>query len=1245
MDNKFYYKTPALMLMMLAGTTTVAYAAENEVQTPDTQKPATTTTAAKPTAKTTTVTAAKQAKPVNVIATKDLTKQQSLTAQYSLSQVKKNTNVQPSVTKTVVKPTTQPVAKTTVTKPVVKTTTQPVAKTVATKPVVKPTAQPVTKTVATKPVAKTTAQPVAKTVATKPVAKTTAQPVAKTVATKPVAKTTAQPVAKTVATKPVAKTTAQPVTAKKAILSTRKVRTLTRTAPVKAKNVDNMSVNEYIKYNNWAVPKYEESYFDSPQIAYRNGVGKPEGIVAHETANPTSTIDGEINYMKNNYENAFVHAFVDDKRIVEVANTDYLSWGAGPQANPRFINVELVRVYGKDAFSRSINNYADYFATNLLYYGLPLDNADYDGEGTVWNHKAVSNFLGGTDHTDPIGWFEANNYTFDEFYSLVTDKYNQKLNSNVAPTPAPTPVTPKPVPTTPAVKPVAVSPVKTSTEQRMAKIKSATADVYTTVSDKATTKAGNKADTAYYVNKKAEYNGDTYYALTDENKIPRGWVKANDTTSAAITNETATSKRFVVNSKATNIYTTPWGSAKQAKASLKPFIGKDFVAQKTVKVGATPFYYGTVNAIAGWVNFSDLSAKLPPVVKPAVKPAVKPVTKPAVKPAVKPVTKPAVKPAVKPVTKPAVKPAVKPVAKPAVKPAIKPVAKPVTQLVNTSNERRIAKIKSDRADIFTSITEKATAKAGSKSNTAYYVNKKAVFNGVTYYALTDDANIPRGWVKAADTISYAITPETKTSNKFTLNNKATNLLTTPWGSTNQVKANVKSQIGKVFTASKFVKVGTTPFYFGTVNTLTGWISADQLNTITPVKANAPIKVTEMKNVKLIGRTDARNTVLYPNINSTKKASTKPVDMAFYINQSAKKNNEKFFSLSDHKNKFIGWISDTFIKEKPYTTVSWTKAAYKIKKPTGFIYTMPDGSKAQRIKQLNALKTNIVHVIRTDKVGHTLWHKILLPDNTTGYVADSDLFSQNIQYVKAPESLNVAVTKQLRLQNKAMNTGPKVIYSTPQRAYNERLASANEIKAQLSTKDKMDDAQLKYQFLDLGQSEGISAKQLNKLLIGKGALENQGAAFAIAAKQFKINEIYLIAHAILETGHGKSRLANGLGISADNKHIVPNAKKKYYNMYGSKAIDNNVELGGITYAKQNGWDSVSKAIIGGAKYVREAYINQGQRTLHQMRWNPEHSATHQYATDISWASQNARTIARLYNTIGIEGKNYIVHDYK
>lgn len=127
-----------------------------------------------------------------------------------------------------------------------------------------------------------------------------------------------------------------------------------------------------------AAPKIEEDYTSYfPKYAYRNGVGRPEGIVVHDTANDRSTINGEISYMKNNYQNAFVHAFVDGDRIIETAPTDYLSWGVGAVGNPRFINVEIVHTHDYASFARSMNNYADYAATQLQYYGLKPDSAEY----------------------------------------------------------------------------------------------------------------------------------------------------------------------------------------------------------------------------------------------------------------------------------------------------------------------------------------------------------------------------------------------------------------------------------------------------------------------------------------------------------------------------------------------------------------------------------------------------------------------------------------------------------------------------------------------------------------------------------------------------------------------------------------------------------------------------------------------------------------------------------------------------
>lgn len=63
-------------------------------------------------------------------------------------------------------------------------------------------------------------------------------------------------------------------------------------------------------------------------------------------------------------------------------------------------------------------------------------------------------------------------------------------------------------------------------------------------------------------------------------------------------------------------------------------------------------------------------------------------------------------------------------------------------------------------------------------------------------------------------------------------------------------------------------------------------------------------------------------------------------------------------------------------------------------------------------------------------------------------------------------------------------------------------------------------------------------------------------FINAAKSKHVNEVYLISHALLETGAAKSELANGVEIDG----------KKYYNFYGVGALDSDPIKTGAEYAK-------------------------------------------------------------------------------
>ena len=191
-------------------------------------------------------------------------------------------------------------------------------------------------------------------------------------------------------------------------------------------------VNNYISSKNIKPAKITKSIWSGfPKNKYRHGKAKPEGVVVHETANPSSTIYNEIAYMKRNYNNAFVHSFVDGSRIINIANTDYLAWGVGFPGNARFVQFEQVEVHSKSAFAHEIANAAWYTAYLLNEYNLKPNDAAYDGKGTVWSHGSVASHLGGSSHTDPVGYYSTTGkkyfgqkYTMAAFYQMVKKYYN-----------------------------------------------------------------------------------------------------------------------------------------------------------------------------------------------------------------------------------------------------------------------------------------------------------------------------------------------------------------------------------------------------------------------------------------------------------------------------------------------------------------------------------------------------------------------------------------------------------------------------------------------------------------------------------------------------------------------------------------------------------------------------------------------------------------------------------------------------
>ena len=187
------------------------------------------------------------------------------------------------------------------------------------------------------------------------------------------------------------------------------------------------TINEYIQQNN-IQPKQIQRVNGTFNVKIDYRIGKPEGVVIHETATQGATAWNEVTYFNREWPNiqSYVHAFADANNILQIHDTDYGVWGAGPWANSRMVQIELCQENTWDAFARSVNNQAYFTAVMLKKYGLTPSLADGKGYGTIWSHYAINQYhpsAGG--HVDPITYFNKWGYTMWQFYQLVQYHYNQ----------------------------------------------------------------------------------------------------------------------------------------------------------------------------------------------------------------------------------------------------------------------------------------------------------------------------------------------------------------------------------------------------------------------------------------------------------------------------------------------------------------------------------------------------------------------------------------------------------------------------------------------------------------------------------------------------------------------------------------------------------------------------------------------------------------------------------------------------
>ncbi len=265
-----------------------------------------------------------------------------------------------------------------------------------------------------------------------------------------------------------------------------------------------------------------------------------------------------------------------------------------------------------------------------------------------------------------------------------------------------------------------------------------------------------------------------------------------------------------------------------------------------------------------------------------------------------------------------------------------------------------------------------------------------------------------------------------------------------------------------------------------------------------------------------------------------------------------------------------------------------------------------------------------------------WTQIVIPSYSTKYHGQIGwVKTENLVEEYAETSLPYAYKKQIAALKKAH---PEWTFEYRHlgvdiRSYAQKIAdlykkntgktiSVSSVMEHMNPANYLDDKNI-FMFLDMLRfdeqsytEQGVRALWAEKS--GAVCTEDEAVSFFTqAGKSLRVNTYYLLARAVLESGHGTSSLSKGKE-GTDGK--------LYYNFYGIKAYDKNPENGAV-YAEQRCWDSPLRSIVEGANWIADQYIQRGQNTPYFFRYYPYRD--HLYMSDLAAPKKDAENLYKCY----------------
>ena len=174
----------------------------------------------------------------------------------------------------------------------------------------------------------------------------------------------------------------------------------------------------------------------------------------------------------------------------------------------------------------------------------------------------------------------------------------------------------------------------------------------------------------------------------------------------------------------------------------------------------------------------------------------------------------------------------------------------------------------------------------------------------------------------------------------------------------------------------------------------------------------------------------------------------------------------------------------------------------------------------------------------------------------------------------------------------------------------------------------------FQFQDLSSSAGTKT-EIAKMTQGTFLNNNEYIdAIITAAQTHNISPFHLVARIRQEQGVDGAGSMNGyIYTTEEGKEVT------IYNLFNIKVSGNSAEgfEKGAKFAYEQGWTTRAASIIGGAKFLREKYLDKGQNTLYFQKYNVVDETNlynHQYMQNINAARSEGNIVHTGYKNNGI-----------